>query len=344
VSSKRAKSLLASHQIYAPPLAQYTYLFLSGQAVHTSAAQSLYITPKIIHLSMNSKLKSVYEKKYKLLLIIPFLLLVLALLQIGIQTAVTGDFVNKGITLKGGSTITIEDGSIDVLELEQFLDGKFPGADISIRTITSAGRITGIAIDSDAQETKEIDNLVNTIEEKTNLEKSGYSVEVMGSSLGNSFFKQTLIALLIAFLLMGIVVLIYFRTIVPSLAVILAAFSDIVVTLAIFNLTGIKLSTAGIAAFLMLIGYSVDTDILLSSRLLKRKEGSVMERVYGAMKTGLTMSTTTLVAILVALIFVQSEIVKQIMLILFIGLLVDLVMTWIQNVGILRLYLERKRK
>jgi len=143
---------------------------------------------------------------------------------------------------------------------------------------------------------------------------------------------------------MGIVVFIYFKTFAPSMAVILAALSDIVVTLAVFNLTGIKLSTAGIAAFLMLIGYSVDTDILLSTRVLKRKEGSVMDRVYNAMRTGLTMSATTLSAVLIALIFVQSEIVKQIMIILFIGLLVDLIMTWIQNVGILRLYLEKKRK
>ena len=126
---------------------------------------------------------------------------------------------------------------------------------------------------------------------------------------------------------------------------ILAAASDIVVTLAIFNLTGIKLSTAGIAAFLMLIGYSVDTDILLSTRVLKRVgDGPVMERIYGAMKTGLTMSATTLTAILVAMIFAQSEVIKQIMIILFIGLLVDLVMTWLQNTGILRLYLERKGK
>ena len=78
--------------------------------------------------------------------------------------------------------------------------------------------------------------------------------------------------------------------------------------------------------------------------VLKRKEGSVMDRVYSAMKTGLTMSATTLSAVLIALIFVQSEIVKQIMIILFIGLLVDLVMTWIQNVGILRLYLEKKHR
>ena len=292
---------------------------------------------------MKRKLKKIYENKY--LIIIPFTILFLALVQIAAQTIITGDFVHKGVTLKGGSTITVgyQPGMV-IEDLESFLKEQFPKADLTIRTITSAGRIVSIAIDSDAQETTEINSLLDKIKEKINLDKSEYSVEVMGSTLGQSFFIQTMIALLIAFVLMGLVVLAYFRTIVPCLAVILAAFSDIVVTLAIFNLTGMKLSTAGVAAFLMLIGYSVDTDILLSTRLLKRKEGSTMERVYGAMKTGLTMSSTTLSAILVALIFVQSETVKQIMIILFIGLFVDLIMTWIQNVGILRWFLEKGRK
>ena len=293
---------------------------------------------------MKSKIKSIYEHKYKSLLFIPFVVLILAFVQIGTQYSVTGDFVNKGISLKGGSTITIDyDAKINLDELESFLSNQFPLADFSIRTISSAGRTTSIAIDSDAQDNDEIDILLGVIKEHTKLNDDAYTVETMGSSLGDSFFKQTAIALLIAFFLMGIVVLIYFRTIVPSMAVILAAFSDIVVTLAIFNLTGIKLSTAGIAAFLMLIGYSVDTDILLSTRLLKRK-GEIMTKVYGAMKTGLTMSTTTLSAVFVALIFVQSDVIKQIMIILFIGLLVDILMTWIQNVGILRLYLEKKKR
>jgi preprotein translocase subunit SecF len=290
-------------------------------------------------------IKNIYEHQYKKLLLIPFIILILAIGQIVIQYSTTGDFVNKGITLKGGSTITLDyDSSINIPELIQFLSNRYPHADISVRTITSAGRTVSIAIDSDAQEPAEINSLLAAVKEKVLLSKDSYSVEVMGSSLGRSFFKQTIIALLVAFLLMGLVVFIYFRNIAPSMAVILAAASDIIVTLAIFNLTGIKLSTAGIAAFLMLIGYSVDTDILLSTRVLKRKEGTVMERIYGAMKTGLTMSATTISAILVAMIFVQSEVVKQIMVILFIGLLVDLIMTWIQNVGILRLYLERKHK
>jgi preprotein translocase subunit SecF len=296
---------------------------------------------------MRKKLQAVYEKKYKLLLLIPFILLVLALLQLGIQYSMTGDFVNKGVSLKGGSTITISnDPLVDIDNLESYLKEQFPRGDINVRTISSGGRVVSVAIDSDAQETEEIEILINAMTDKIGSEIE-YNIEVMGSSLGKSFFKETLVALLIAFILMGIVVLIYFRTFVPSIAVILAAFSDMVVTLAIFNIvgsfTGMKLSTAGIAAFLMLIGYSVDTDILLSSRLLKRKEGSLMERVYGAMRTGLTMSSTTLMAVLIAMIFVQSEVIKQIMVILFIGLLVDLVMTWIQNVGILRLYLEKKK-
>jgi len=107
---------------------------------------------------------------------------------------------------------------------------------------------------------------------------------------------------------------------------------------------GIKLGTAGIVAFLLLIGYSVDTDILLTVRVLKRKEGHYMDRIFSSIKTGLTMNLTTLAAVIVALIISQSEIITQIMTILLIGLIVDSINTWIQNVGILRLYMEHKEK
>ena len=69
-----------------------------------------------------------------------------------------------------------------------------------------------------------------------------------------------------------ILFLMYLSESLPSIAVIFAAFSDIVFALVIVDFMEIKLSAAGIAAFLMLIGYSVDTDILLTSRALKRGE------------------------------------------------------------------------
>lgn len=291
-------------------------------------------------------IKHVYETQYKKLLIIPFALLFIAILLIGFQFATTGDVINRDVSLKGGVTVTIPTTlKTDILQLKGDISSMFPKNDISTKSLSRFGTPVGIIVEADIEE-NQLNDLIKEIGNALNLELAteDYSIEIVGSSLGASFFKEIVTALLIAFLFMAIVVFLYFRTLVPSAAVILAALSDIIITLSIVNLLGIKLSSAGIAAFLMLIGYSVDTDILLSTRVLKRKEGTEMERIYGAFKTGITMALTTLTAVSMALIFTQSEVIRQIMTILLIGLLIDLINTWIQNVGILRLHLERKAK
>jgi preprotein translocase subunit SecF len=139
-----------------------------------------------------------------------------------------------------------------------------------------------------------------------------------------------------------IVVFIYFRKLVVSGAIILSIIFDVIGTLAVMNLIGIKLSTAGVAALLMVIGYSVDTDILLSTKLIKRKFGSVTHRLYNAMNTGLTMQFTTLVVFIVMYLLSPAYALKEIAIILIISILIDTVSTWIQNAGIIRLYLEKK--
>jgi preprotein translocase subunit SecF len=282
-----------------------------------------------------------YKTQYKKLLIVPFLILVFAIGQIIFQTATTGDFIDKDVDLKGGISIQVTaKEAIDVQELDSYLGSKFPKADIKIQSLSIAGQQTDIVVKStlDVNETELVSELKNKLGEIE------YSPSLVDSTFGANFFKSTFIALIIAFVLMGLLVFYYFRIPVPSVAVILCAFSDIIATIATLNILGIKLTPGGIAALLMLIGYSVDTDILLSTRVLKRTEGTVFERVTGAMKTGLTMSGTTLAAVIVALIFARAEIFKQIMTILLIGLLFDLIMTWLQNAGLLMWYFEKKHE
>ncbi len=136
----------------------------------------------------------------------------------------------------------------------------------------------------------------------------------------------------------------YFKYSIPSAAVVISAFADIIMTLALVDLLGIKVSSAGIIAFLMLIGYSVDSDIMLTTRLLKRHDQE--KRFFNAFKTGITMTLTSIVAITVALIITQSfsEVLKQILTILLIGLFFDIPNTWITNASILKWYLEIKEK
>ena len=294
--------------------------------------------------------KGIYYKYYKQLMIIPFAVLLMAFIIIGMQVSQHGDFINKGISLAGGTSITLTSDMTDLSlispsDLENILHSKLPDHDFIVRTHKQLSDLVSVELETDITDEDTLDVFKKVIVENveglkiSDLDKN---VKKSGSTLGANFFSQIMKALVIAFILMGIVVFLRFKVPTPSLAVILAAFSDIVVTLAIVDLIGFKLSIAGIAAFLMLIGYSVDTDILLSTRVLKNKEGTVYSRIISALKTGLTMNVTTLVAVGVALLLSQSQTITQIMTILFIGLLVDMMNTWIQNAGILRWYASRK--
>lgn len=295
-------------------------------------------------LGIKSKLLDIYDKRYKGLMIFTIVLLFLALGVLGYNYASTGEFIKKGVSLKGGITLTVSvNQDIDTNALKFELQSRLPKADIEIRRLTEAGMLQSVIIE--ASDTDE-DLLKETVAASSiiSITDDNYTIETMGSTLGASFFRQTIIAVILAFLAMGIVVLITFRSWVPSLFVILAATSDIICTLATVSLLGMKLTTAGVAAFLMLIGYSVDTDILLTTRVLKRKEGTIFERILNSMKTGMTMSITSLIAALLAYIFTSSDVIKQIMIIIVIGLVFDILNTWIQNTGILRWYLEKKEK
>lgn len=132
---------------------------------------------------------------------------------------------------------------------------------------------------------------------------------------------------------------------IPSFAVILAAFADILMTLVVVDMLGMSISGAGIIAFLMLIGYSVDTDILLTTRMLKGKEGSLNQRLFEAFKTGMTMTLTAIAAVGVSLIVVYSfsDTLKQIFEIILIGLGFDIINTWISNASLLKWFMEAKK-
>jgi preprotein translocase subunit SecF len=303
-----------------------------------SVAPAVQVEHKHEHRSTG--LLSFYDRKVKLLTIFALIITALCLGQVVLQSITKGEFITRGVSLKGGITVTVPT-KMDPDQLTRDLASRYPGKEVSARGLEQGGIQNSVMIESDITQA-ETDGFLASIEELTGLQKSSYSVDIIGSSLGESFFFQVMIAIIAAFLGMAIVVFIYFRKLLPSGIVVLCAFSDLICTVAVVNLLGIKVSTAGIAAFLMLIGYSVDTDILLTTRVLMRTEGTVFERIVNAAKTGLTMTVTAIAAVLVVLLLSKSEVLNQIMVILLIGLLFDILNTWITNVGLLKWYLERK--
>jgi preprotein translocase subunit SecF len=339
-----------------------------------------------------SKFREAYDKHYKLLIILTALLIVLSFASMALFYVHNHDFINKDISLLGGTSVTIYGANFNINQMKLDLTKSLGDIDInSLKDVfTQQQKAVIIQTSLDAKTAKPI--LENYL--GYSLTDQNSSFESTSSSLGSGFYQQLLVAVLIAFSFMGVVVyflfgkgkwiklllillailspflffvlkavsidfalilslvtllvslFIYWRFNVPSFAVVLSAFADILMTLVVIDLMGMKLSSAGIIAFLMLIGYSVDTDILLTNRVLKSTTGSINHRIFGAFKTGITMTITAILAVLAALFLISSfsNTMAQIFTILAIGLCFDIYNTWITNACIIKWYATKKNE
>ncbi|MFA6023148.1 MAG: hypothetical protein WC781_03610 [Candidatus Pacearchaeota archaeon] len=341
---------------------------------------------------MESKFKhnlnDFFNKNYKILLLIPIIMLIASFVYMGMFFQQNGDIIKKDITLTGGTSIQVNsDTNID--NLKQALSKNF--TDFSIREVSdiTTGKQVAFIIETRASQEEMIPFLENYLGFK--IDSSNSSIEFTGSSIGQDVYIQLILAIFFAFTFMGTVVFFIFsdktklkillicisllapflfifvkvitlnqafiitfivlaiimycsiRYSIPGFAVILCGFTDLFMTLVVVNLLGIEVSTAGIVAFLMLIGYSVDTDILLTTRVLKRKGDSINHRIFGSFKTGITMTLTSISVVIIGLIITASfsDTLRQIFTILFIGLCFDIFNTWITNVLIIKWYAEK---
>lgn len=265
------------------------------------------------------------------LVAIPCILLVISLILLGLNLAGTGMPVKPGIDFSGGTAVTLN--TADSAETLRAVFSAYPLADVS------EGVNNGKFLKFGAMDETQFESLTDIISEKYPDAK----IDQIGESFGKTLQQQAVLALLFSFIGMAVVIFLAFRTIVPAAAVVLSAFADMAMTAAAMNIVGIPLTLGTTAALLMLIGYSVDSDILLTNRVLKR-QGKLMDKLKGAFETGISMTSTTFAAIAAMLIvsWIGSvEILMQISAVLLIGLAFDVLNTWLTNAAILKWYVTK---
>ena len=172
------------------------------------------------------------------------------------------------------------------------------------------------------------------------------SVQTVSPGLSTHFIETAINVVIMAAVLSLILVFLFFRAITPSVAVLTGAFCDIVIALGAMGLFGIPLTLASFAALLMLLGFSLDTDILLTTRMLKRK-GDPRENAHDAMKTGLTMSITAVIAfsaLFVLAIITRIPTYYEISAVALAGLIGDMFATWGINGVMILHHVESRRR
>jgi preprotein translocase subunit SecF len=258
---------------------------------------------------------------------VPLALLAVSLLVIAGTWAVTGTPVNPGIDFTGGTELQLQS---DAPESE--IEAAFEPEPESIQPIAAQENEYILTFQS-----------TDTGEIESQAADAGYeviSISSTSATFGAQTQLQAVVGVAIAFVGMSLLVALLFRTFVPSVAIVLSAFSDIVVPIALMNLFDIQLSLGTVAALLMLIGYSVDSDLLLNNHVLRR-HGDFYESTYRATRTGVTMTLTAIVAMVVmtavATLF-AIPLLPAIGIVLVFGLLADLMNTYMLNVSLLRWY------
>ena len=265
------------------------------------------------------------------LMVIPLILLVLSLVLLALNMAATGMPVTPGMEFAGGYSY-----SVVTTDSDAQIHAVFSGYPL----VVIKDGIKGKELQFGPMDPATIDSLTALVARNYPQHEPVASID---ATFGQSNQSMAVLAIIISFIGMAIVVFVSFRTFIPSIAVVLSAFADMVMTAAFMNILGLQLTLGTTAALLMLIGYSVDSDILLTTRVLKR-QGKLQEKLAGAFQTGMIMTSTTFAAVTVMFIisyFGHVEIMWQISAVLLIGLVADVLNTWLTNAAILKGYVEK---
>ena len=170
------------------------------------------------------------------------------------------------------------------------------------------------------------------------------SFNEVSASLSATFLNRAVNVVIYSTVLVCIAVFLIFRTAVPSVAVLTGALCDVLIAMGAMGLFGIPLTLASFAALLMLVGFSLDTDVLLTMRVIKRREGTAQERAYDAFKTGATMSVALLLSFICLFVLASLTHINtyyEISAVAIAGLFGDVVATWMLNAVIVLFYLEK---
>lgn len=293
-----------------------------------------------------NKAWSAFYNNYKKTMILPVILLLVSSGILLNNYFTKGVFVELDLSLKGGVYFTITTSQeFQAPELESWISSELGTSSVDVRKLTNAltQEVQGYSFRVGETGIKR-DSVEPLVEDKFGLQvnDSNFSFGVQGSELGESFFSDFVIIVTISFALMGVVIYYFFRKVAPSVSIMFSTFSDVVVVLSVLSVIGAKLSLGSLGAILTIIGYSSNSDVLLATHILKRRDAEAEQRVKRAFKTELTNEVVALIAFSIMYFLSNIPIIRQIALVLCIGVVSDLINTWFMGRGLLMSVAEKE--
>ncbi len=236
--------------------------------------------------------------------------------------------IRYGIDFTGGTLIQIN-APVDIATLRDALSRAFPGESYEVQNFGDPHEFlirTGRVITSES-------DFERKLQEALGVTIRVDRVETVGPRVGKELRQQAMVAIFLSLVLM--LAYIWFRfNLLFGVGSVLALFHDVLITLGIYTLLGREVTIPIIAAFLTIVGYSINDSIVVSDRVrenlrkLGRKEPSIEEfgrilnrSVNETLSRTILTSGTTLI-VLLTLLFLGGAVIFDFAFALTVGVVV----------------------
>ena len=249
--------------------------------------------------------------------------------------------LNLGIDFRGGTMIGLnfsEDVEIqEVRAAMQSISIEGQEFDLSAEEIKHFGNSTNVMIKfkvrDDAPENFEqeiVNHLYQKMNEKVPEDKNNFilSIDTVSPKVGSELSGKALWSIISALGLILFYISIRFEF-KFAIGAILALVHDIIITLGIFSLTGYEITLGTVAAFLTIVGYSLNDTIVILDRIRENMrssgtllfEATINKSINQSLSRTLITSLTTLVVIVV-LIYAGGEIIRPFAFTMLVGVII----------------------
>lgn len=239
-----------------------------------------------------------------------------------------GTWMNYGVDFTGGSIVQVHiDGAAPIGEVRSVVSQQVPGSQVTLFGGTNEFLIRTPGTDSDVANVP-ADRVVAGLQERFGAENVRVErTEAVGAKVGGELQTRAILAILISF----IVTLIYLAFRFEwrfGVAAIIATAHDIVLTLGLLAMLRMEISLPTVAAFLTIVGYSLNDTIVIFDRIRENLHTAKRQNFIGVLnrsindtlpRTVLT-SGTTLVTLFSLYLF-GGVIIRDFALILIVGVL-----------------------
>ena len=249
--------------------------------------------------------------------------------------------LNLGIDFRGGTMIGLnfsEDVEIqEVRTAMQSISIEGQEFDLSAEEIKHFGNSTNVMIKfkvrDDAPENFEqeiVNHLYQKMNEKVPEDKNNFilSIDTVSPKVGSELSGKALWSIISALGLILFYISIRFEF-KFAIGAILALVHDIIITLGIFSLTGYEITLGTVAAFLTIVGYSLNDTIVILDRIRENMkssgtvlfEATINKSINQSLSRTLITSLTTLLVIIV-LIYAGGEIIRPFAFTMLVGVII----------------------